>query len=100
VSGWLPQEDKRYGQDVLIPQSATAVPNPARCRSVQPHRAARSFGQPGRPWRFLAKSTTIEIEIAVRKYRCAARVPSDEAMALARTLPGAGVFADKKTGST
>jgi ribonuclease R len=96
---WLvAPEDKRYGQDVLIPKGATGPAKPGQVVVVQLTEPPALFGQPvGRVREVLGEidDPGMEIEIAVRKYG----VPhefSDEAMALARTLPDAVRPADKK----
>ena len=96
---WLvAPEDKRYGQDVLIPKGATGAAKPGQVVVVQLTEPPALFGQPvGRVMEVLGEidDPGMEIEIAVRKYG----VPhefSDEAMALARTLPDAVRPADKK----
>ena len=96
---WLvAPEDKRYGQDVLIPKGATGTARAGQVVVVQLTEPPALFGQPvGRVKEVLGEidDPGMEIEIAVRKYG----VPhefSDEAMALARTLPDAVRDADKK----
>ena len=96
---WLvAPEDKRYGQDVLIPKGATGAAKPGQVVVVQLTEPPALFGQPvGRVREVLGEvdDPGMEIEIAVRKYG----VPhefSDEALALARTLPDAVRPADKK----
>lgn len=95
---WLvAPEDKRYGQDVLIPKGATGTAKPGQVVVVQLTEPPALFGQPvGRVKEVLGEidDPGMEIEIAVRKYG----VPhefSDEAMALARTLPDAVRPGDK-----
>ncbi len=95
---WLvAPEDKRYGQDVLIPKSATGKAKTGQIVVVQLTEPPALFGQPvGRVTEVLGEidDPGMEIEIAVRKYG----VPhefSDEALALARTLPDAVRPADK-----
>ena len=89
---WLvAPEDKRYGQDVLIPKGATGSAKTGQVVVVQLTEPPALFGQPvGRVKEVLGEidDPGMEIEIAVRKYG----VPhefSDEAIALARTLPDA-----------
>ena len=96
---WLvAPEDKRYGQDVLIPKGATGTAKAGQVVVVQLTEPPALFGQPvGRVKEVLGEidDPGMEIEIAVRKYG----VPhefSDEALALARTLPDAVRIADKK----
>ncbi len=87
---WLvAPEDKRYGQDVLIPKSATGAAKPGQVVVVELVEPPALFGQPvGRVKEVLGEidDPGMEIEIAVRKYS----VPhefSDACIALARTLP-------------
>ena len=96
---WLvAPEDKRYGQDVLIPKGATGLAKTGQVVVVQLTEPPALFGQPvGRVKEVLGEidDPGMEIEIAVRKYG----VPhefSDEALALARTLPDAVRPQDKK----
>ncbi|WP_431095997.1 ribonuclease R [Polaromonas aquatica] len=96
---WLvAPEDKRYGQDVLIPKGATGSAKAGQVVVVQLTEPPALFGQPvGRVKEVLGEidDPGMEIEIAVRKYG----VPhefSDEALALARALPDAVRPADKK----
>ena len=97
-SVWLvAPEDKRYGQDVLIPKGATGTAKPGQIVVVQLTEPPALFGQPvGRVTEVLGEidDPGMEIEIAVRKYG----VPhefSDTALGLARTLPDAVRPADK-----
>jgi ribonuclease R len=87
---WLvAPEDKRYGQDVLIPKGATSAAKPGQVVVVELVEPPALFGQPvGRIKEVLGEvdDPGMEIEIAVRKYS----VPhefSDACIALARTLP-------------
>ncbi|WP_341905375.1 ribonuclease R [Polaromonas sp. YR568] len=96
---WLvAPEDKRYGQDVLIPKGATGTAKVGQVVVVQLTEPPALFGQPvGRVVEVLGEidDPGMEIEIAVRKYG----VPhefSDEALALARALPDAVRPADKQ----
>ena len=96
---WLvAPEDKRYGQDVLIPKSATGLAKAGQIVVVELTEPPALFGQPvGRVKEVLGEidDPGMEIEIAVRKYG----VPhefSDEALALARTLPDAVRLSDKE----
>ncbi len=96
---WLvAPEDKRYGQDVLIPKSATGTAKPGQVVVVELVEPPALFGQPvGRVKEVLGEidDPGMEIEIAVRKYS----VPhefSDACIALARTLPDKVQAADKK----
>jgi ribonuclease R len=87
---WLvAPEDKRYGQDVLIPKGATSVARAGQVVVVELVEPPALFGQPvGRIKEVLGEvdDPGMEIEIAVRKYS----VPhefSDACIAQARTLP-------------
>ncbi|MFM9880392.1 MAG: ribonuclease R [Burkholderiaceae bacterium] len=87
---WLvAPEDKRYGQDVLIPKSATGTARPGQVVVVELTEAPALFGQPvGRVKEVLGEvdDPGMEIEIAVRKYS----VPHEFSAACltqARTLP-------------
>ena len=89
---WLvAPEDKRYGQDVLIPKGATSVAKPGQVVVVELVEPPALFGQPvGRIKEVLGEvdDPGMEIEIAVRKYS----VPhefSQACLAMARTLPDA-----------
>jgi len=87
---WLvAPEDKRYGQDVLIPKGATSVAKPGQVVVVELVEPPALFGQPvGRIKEVLGEvdDPGMEIEIAVRKYS----VPhefSQACLAMSRTLP-------------
>ena len=87
---WLvAPEDKRYGQDVLVPKGATGSAKPGQVVVVELTEPPALYGQPvGRVKEVLGEidDPGMEIEIAVRKYG----VPhefSDSAMAQARALP-------------
>ncbi|CAM3363861.1 ribonuclease R [Polaromonas hydrogenivorans] len=95
---WLvAPEDKRYGQDVLIPKGAIGTAKTGQIVVVQLTEPPALFGQPvGRVMEVLGEidDPGMEIEIAVRKYG----VPhefSDEALGLARSLPDAVRPGDK-----
>lgn len=91
-------EDKRYGQDILIPKGATGTAKPGQVVVVELTEPPALFGQPvGRVKEVLGEvdDPGMEIEIAVRKYS----VPhefSDGCIALARTLPDKVRAQDKK----
>ena len=96
---WLvAPEDKRYGQDVLIPKGATGTAKAGQVVVVQLTEPPALFGQPvGRVREVLGEidDPGMEIEIAVRKYG----VPhefTDAALALARTLPDSVRPADRQ----
>jgi ribonuclease R len=82
-------EDKRYGQDILIPKSATGAATPGQVVVVELVEPPALYGQPvGRVKEVLGEvdDPGMEIEIAVRKYS----VPhefSPACIALARGLP-------------
>ncbi|TNF59328.1 MAG: ribonuclease R [Burkholderiales bacterium] len=87
---WLvAPEDKRYGQDVLIPKGATGSAKPGQVVVVELTEPPALYGQPvGRVKEVLGEidDPGMEIEIAVRKYG----VPhefSEAALAQARALP-------------
>ncbi|MEO7242037.1 MAG: ribonuclease R [Variovorax sp.] len=96
---WLvAPEDKRYGQDVLIPKGATGTANAGQVVVVQLTEPPALFGQPvGRVAEVLGEidDAGMEIEIAVRKYG----VPhefSEACLAEAIGLPDQVRAADKK----
>ncbi|MDA8521311.1 ribonuclease R [Acidovorax sp. NCPPB 4044] len=87
---WLvAPEDKRYGQDVLIPKGATGLAKTGQVVVVELTEPPALFGQPvGRVTEVLGEvdDPGMEIEIAVRKYG----VPhefSEPALGQAKTLP-------------
>ncbi len=87
---WLvAPEDKRYGQDVLIPKGATGTAKPGQVVVVELTEPPSLYGQPvGRVKEVLGEidDPGMEIEIAVRKYG----VPhefSEACIAQARVLP-------------
>ena len=89
---WLvAPEDKRYGQDVLVPKGATSVAKAGQVVVVELMEPPALFGQPvGRIKEVLGEvdDPGMEIEIAVRKYS----VPHEfslACMAQAKTLPDA-----------
>ncbi len=92
-------EDKRYGQDVMIPRSATGDGKPGQVVVVELTEPPALFGQPvGRIKEVLGEidDPGMEIEIAVRKYN----VPyefSDACIAQSRTLPDKVRPTDKKS---
>ena len=96
---WLvAPEDKRYGQDVLIPKGAMGQAKPGQVVVVELTEPPALYGQPvGRVKEVLGEidDPGMEIEIAVRKYG----VPhefSDAALAQARALPDKVRPADKR----
>lgn len=87
---WLvAPEDKRYGQDVLVPKGATGSARPGQVVVIELTEPPALYGQPvGRVKEVLGEidDPGMEIEIAVRKYG----VPhefSEAALAQARALP-------------
>jgi ribonuclease R len=96
---WLvAPEDKRYGQDVLIPKGATGTAKAGQVVVVELTEPPSLYGQPvGRVKEVLGEidDPGMEIEIAVRKYG----VPhefSDACIGLARALPDKVRREDKK----
>jgi ribonuclease R len=96
---WLvAPEDKRYGQDILIPKSATGAAKPGQVVVVELVEPPALFGQPvGRVKEVLGEidDPGMEIEIAVRKYS----VPhefTEACIAQARTLPDKVLPHDKR----
>ena len=96
---WLvAPEDKRYGQDVLIPKGATGTAKTGQVVVVDLVEPPALYGQPvGRVKEVLGEidDAGMEIEIAVRKYS----VPhefTDACIAQARTLPEKVRPQDKK----
>lgn len=87
---WLvAPEDKRYGQDVLIPKGATGAAQPGQVVVVELTEPPALYGQPvGRVKEVLGDidDPGMEIEIAVRKYGVP-HVFSEAALAEARRLP-------------
>ncbi len=82
-------EDKRYGQDVMIPKSATGDAKAGQVVVVELVEPPSLFGQPvGRVKEVLGEvdDPGMEIEIAVRKYSVP-HVFTDACIALARGLP-------------
>ena len=96
---WLvAPEDKRYGQDILIPNGAIGTAKTGQVVVVELTEPPALFGQPvGRVVEVLGEidDPGMEIEIAVRKYG----VPhefSDECLALAKKLPDKVRAMDRK----
>ncbi|MDA7417479.1 ribonuclease R [Xenophilus arseniciresistens] len=96
---WLvAPEDKRYGQDVLIPKGATGTAKTGQVVVVQLTEPPALYGQPvGRVTEVLGEidDPGMEIEIAVRKYG----VPhefSEACLLEARALPDKVRAADKR----
>ncbi len=96
---WLvAPEDKRYGQDVLIPKGATGSAKPGQVVVVELTEPPALYGQPvGRVTEVLGEidDPGMEIEIAVRKYS----VPhefSEACLEQARSLPDKVRAQDRK----
>jgi ribonuclease R len=87
---WLvAPEDRRYGQDILIPKNATASATVGQVVAVELTEPPSMFSQPvGRVVEVLGEidDPGMEIEIAVRKYEVPHRF-SPESMAQAAALP-------------
>ena len=96
---WLvAPEDKRYGQDILIPKNATANAQAGQVVAVELTEPASMFSQPvGRVSEVLGEidDPGMEIEIAVRKYEVPHRF-SPETLAQAAALPDRVRPADKR----
>ena len=96
---WLvAPEDKRYGQDVLVPQSAIGKAKTGQVVVVELTEAPALFGQPvGRIVEVLGEMDDpgMEIEIAVRKYGVP-HIFSDECLAAAKALPEKVMAKDRK----
>ena len=91
-------EDKRYGQDVMIPKAATGVAKAGQVVVVELTEPPALFGQPvGRVKEVLGEvdDPGMEIEIAVRKYDVP-HVFSEACVAQARVLPDKVRPQDKK----
>ena len=96
---WLvAPEDKRYGQDVLVPQSAIGKAKTGQVVVVELTEAPALFGQPvGRIVEVLGEMDDpgMEIEIAVRKYGVP-HIFSDACLAAAKALPEKVMAKDRK----
>jgi ribonuclease R len=96
---WLvAPEDKRYGQDVLVPKGATGAAKPGQVVVVELTEPPALYGQPvGRVKEVLGEidDPGMEIEIAVRKYGVPHQF-SEAALAQARGLPDKVRTGDKK----
>ncbi|MBQ0930876.1 ribonuclease R [Ideonella alba] len=91
-------EDKRYGQDILIPKNAAANARAGQVVSVELTEPPSMYSQPvGRVAEVLGEidDPGMEIEIAVRKYEVPHRF-SPEALAQAAALPDKLRAADLK----
>jgi len=96
---WLvAPEDKRYGQDVLIPKTAIGAARPGQVVVAELTGPPALYGQPvGSVKEVLGEidDPGLEIEIAVRKYGVPHQF-SDAAIGQARALPDAVRAADRK----
>ncbi len=96
---WLvAPEDKRYGQDVLIPKGATGTASAGQVVVVQLTEPPALYGQPvGRVTEVLGEidDPGMEIEIAVRKYGVPHQF-SEACLAEARALPDTVTVPDKR----
>ena len=96
---WLvAPEDKRYGQDVLVPKAALGNAQPGQVVVVQLTEPPALYGQPvGRVIEVLGEvdDPGMEVEIAVRKY-AVPHVFSDACLAQAKALPSSVRAADKR----
>ena len=91
-------EDKRYGQDILIPKNAVGAADLGQVVVVELTEPPALYGQPvGRIKEVLGEidDPGMEIEIAVRKYSVP-HVFSDECLKLAKDLPEKVRPVDKK----
>jgi len=96
---WLvAPEDRRYGQDILIPKNATANATAGQVVAIELTEPPSMFSQPvGRVTEVLGEidDPGMEIEIAVRKYEVPHRF-SPETLAQAAALPERLRPADKR----
>src|SRR5687767_3625994 len=96
---WLvAPEDRRYGQDILLPKNATASATAGQVVAVELTEPPSMFSQPvGRVVEVLGEidDPGMEIEIAVRKYEVPHRF-SPESMAQAAALPDQVRPADRR----
>jgi ribonuclease R len=91
-------EDKRYGQDIMIPKTGVGPGKPGQVVVVELIEPPALFGQPvGRVKEVLGEidDPGMEIEIAVRKYSVPHQF-SDACLGQARTLPDQVRPADKR----
>ncbi|UCH16556.1 MAG: ribonuclease R [Burkholderiales bacterium] len=99
AGSWLvAPEDKRYGQDILVPKNATANAAVGQVVAVELTEPPSMYSQPvGRVTEVLGEidDPGMEIEIAVRKYEVPHRF-SPEALGQAAKLPDAFRPADRR----
>ncbi|HEY8711126.1 MAG TPA: ribonuclease R, partial [Burkholderiaceae bacterium] len=97
---WLvAPEDKRYGQDILIPKNAIANATAGQVVAIELTESPSMYSQPvGRVTEVLGEidDPGMEIEIAVRKYEVPHRF-SPETLAQAASLPDKIRAADRKS---
>jgi len=96
---WLvAPEDKRYGQDIIVPRNAVAGASAGQVVAIELTEPPSLHSQPlGRVTEVLGEidDPGMEIEIAVRKYEVP-HVFSEATLAQAAALPDSVVAADKK----
>ena len=96
---WLvAPEDKRYGQDIIVPRNAVADEKAGQVVAIELTETPSLHSQPlGRVTEVLGEidDPGMEIEIAVRKYEVP-HIFSDEALAEAAALPSTVRAADRK----
>ena len=96
---WLvAPEDKRYGQDIIVPRNAVADAKAGQVVAIELTETPSLHSQPlGRVTEVLGEidDPGMEIEIAVRKYEVP-HIFSDEALAEAAALPSTVRAADRK----
>jgi ribonuclease R len=96
---WLvAPEDKRYGQDIIVPRNAIADAKAGQVVAIELTETPSLHSQPlGRVTEVLGEidDAGMEIEIAVRKFEVP-HVFSDEALAAAAALPSTVRAADRK----
>ena len=96
---WLvAPEDKRYGQDIIVPRNAIADAKAGQVVAIELTETPSLHSQPlGRVTEVLGEidDAGMEIEIAVRKYEVP-HIFSDEALAQAAALPSTVRAADRK----
>ena len=94
----LAPEDKRYGQDIIVPKNGIADAKAGQVVAIELMEPPSMHSQPvGRVTEVLGEidDPGMEIEIAVRKYEVP-HIFSDATLAQAEALPGTVQAADKK----
>ena len=98
--GWVvAPEDKRYGQDIIVPRNAIANAKAGQVVAIELTEPPSMHSQPvGRVTEVLGEidDAGMEIEIAVRKYEVPHLFSEETAMAQAEALPDAIRAADRK----